>query len=188
MPDITAIETQYNGYRFRSRTEARWAVFFDALGMPYEYEREGFVLDGRPYLPDFWLPELGCWVEIKGQRPTDQEEALAHALAQATGKDVYVFYGSIEDNASGRSDGAFKYFAGGGWDNYHTWCECPKCGALGIQFSGASNRNCQCAPAHGDAGYNLPWPPGKQSRLAAAYAAAKAARFEHGETPVPPRR
>jgi len=26
---IKAIETQYRGYRFRSRLEARWAVFFD---------------------------------------------------------------------------------------------------------------------------------------------------------------
>ena len=30
---IKAIETEYNGYKFRSRLEARWAVFFDALGV-----------------------------------------------------------------------------------------------------------------------------------------------------------
>lgn len=35
---IKAIETSYKGYRFRSRTEARWAVFFDALGVRWEYE------------------------------------------------------------------------------------------------------------------------------------------------------
>jgi hypothetical protein len=29
--EIKAIETSYKGYRFRSRLEARWAVFFDAL-------------------------------------------------------------------------------------------------------------------------------------------------------------
>lgn len=51
---IKAIETEYNGYRFRSRLEARWAVFFDALGVKYEYEPDGFVLpSGRKYLPDF---------------------------------------------------------------------------------------------------------------------------------------
>jgi hypothetical protein len=27
---IQAIETVYRGHRFRSRLEARWAVFFDA--------------------------------------------------------------------------------------------------------------------------------------------------------------
>ena len=60
------IETVYNGYRFRSRTEARWATFFDAVGLPYEYEPEGFTLDeGTKYLPDFWLTSLKLWVEIK---------------------------------------------------------------------------------------------------------------------------
>jgi hypothetical protein len=51
-----AIETSYNGYRFRSRLEARWAVFFHALGVKYKYESEGFDLGGVYYLPDFWLP------------------------------------------------------------------------------------------------------------------------------------
>ena len=49
---IRAIETRYNGYRFRSRLEARWAVFFDTLGIRYEYEPEGFDLSrlaGKDY-------------------------------------------------------------------------------------------------------------------------------------------
>ncbi|MBK9515513.1 MAG: hypothetical protein IPO05_18320 [Flavobacteriales bacterium] len=51
---IKPIETRYKGYRFRSRLEARWAVFFDALGLEWEYEPEGFDLgDGVYYLPDF---------------------------------------------------------------------------------------------------------------------------------------
>jgi hypothetical protein len=64
--DIKPIETVYNGYRFRSRLEARWAVFFDALGIKYEYEPEGFELDdGYHYLPDFYLPAMETYVEIK---------------------------------------------------------------------------------------------------------------------------
>ena len=55
---IKAIETVYNGYRFRSRLEARWAVFFDALGLEYEYEPEGFSLGAGGYLPDFRLVDL----------------------------------------------------------------------------------------------------------------------------------
>lgn len=63
---MKAIETEYNGFLFRSRLEARWAVFFDTLGVAYRYEPEGYVLrDGTHYLPDFWLPELDCWIEIK---------------------------------------------------------------------------------------------------------------------------
>ena len=63
---MKAIETIYNGYRFRSRLEARWAVFFDTLGIRYEYEPEGFILsNGEHYLPDFFLPDLMIYVEVK---------------------------------------------------------------------------------------------------------------------------
>ena len=67
---IRAIETRYKGYRFRSRLEARWAVFFDHLGIEWEYEPQGYVLsDGSTYLPDFWLPDFdspnGMYVEVK---------------------------------------------------------------------------------------------------------------------------
>lgn len=39
---ITALETHYAGYKFRSRIEARWAVFFTRLGLDWEYEEQGY--------------------------------------------------------------------------------------------------------------------------------------------------
>ena len=76
MNDIKPIETIYNGYRFRSRLEARWAVFFDAAGIEYEYEPEGFDLgNGVYYLPDFYLPEFNLWVEVKRNREADDGKA-----------------------------------------------------------------------------------------------------------------
>lgn len=82
---IKAIETRYRGYRFRSRLEARWAVFFDALGISWEYEPEGFELsDGSWYLPDFRLTDLGVFAEvkapIKGQRDRGVLEQRAEIL------------------------------------------------------------------------------------------------------------
>lgn len=65
---MKAIETIYNGYRFRSRLEARWAVFFDSLGIKYRYEPEGYDLNGVWYLPDFNLPDMNVWIEIKPTR------------------------------------------------------------------------------------------------------------------------
>ena len=65
--DIKAMETEYDGHRFRSRLEARWAVFFNAVGLTYEYEIEGFEMDGTRYLPDFYIPNLNRWFEIKGK-------------------------------------------------------------------------------------------------------------------------
>ena len=63
---MKAIETEYQGYRFRSRLEARWAVFFDLMHIRYEYEPEGIMLsDGTAYLPDFFLPDFNCYFEVK---------------------------------------------------------------------------------------------------------------------------
>lgn len=65
---IKPIETVYQGYRFRSRLEARWAVFFDAMGVRWEYEKEGYHVPKHGYyLPDFWLPDLLLWYEVKGE-------------------------------------------------------------------------------------------------------------------------
>jgi hypothetical protein len=77
MGNIKAIETIYNGFRFRSRLEARWAVFFDALDIEYQYEPEGFDLgEAGWYLPDFYLPQRGQWVEIKGNDVIPMDEAI----------------------------------------------------------------------------------------------------------------
>lgn len=67
MSSIKPIETVYNGYRFRSRLEARWAVFFDAAGIEYQYEPEGFDIEGEWYLPDFYLTEMNAYVEVKNK-------------------------------------------------------------------------------------------------------------------------
>lgn len=76
MNQIKPIETWYNGIKFRSRLEARWAVFFDACGIKYEYEPEGYEIDGKKYLPDFHLPELEVYAEVKGQREGYEQEIL----------------------------------------------------------------------------------------------------------------
>ena len=108
------IETKYKGCRFRSRLEARWAVFFDALGIKWWYEPEGFMmrfdyeafaldwdmseeglleegipqtfkhLDGKEYmyLPDFYLPELNYWIEVKGPNPTKEELEKSFMLSK----------------------------------------------------------------------------------------------------------
>ena len=48
--NIKSKETYYDGYRFRSRLEARWAVFFNNIGLEYEYEVEGFDMEECSYL------------------------------------------------------------------------------------------------------------------------------------------
>lgn len=65
---ISAIPTTYRGVRFRSRTEARWAVFLDEIGWPWEYE----IRDLGGYIPDFVLrfDDAPMVLEVKGDALT----------------------------------------------------------------------------------------------------------------------
>ncbi|MGZ4882162.1 MAG: hypothetical protein ACXV7G_14100 [Halobacteriota archaeon] len=107
-----AMQTAFHGTRYKSRAEARWAVFFWTLQIPYEYEPEGFVFDAEKvtYLPDFYLPEQDCFVEIKSiskgetptlsyPRPKDEDIQKAALLNECWGKDVFLFY-EIPDPAA----------------------------------------------------------------------------------------
>ena len=71
---VTAIETFYKGFRFRSRLEARWAVVWVESQIDWEYELQGYNLsNGERYLPDFWLPTFhgGMYVEVKPLAESD---------------------------------------------------------------------------------------------------------------------
>ena len=83
MKTIQPIETCYRGYRFRSRLEARWAVFFDSIGTRWDYEKEGFHLPAGDYLPDFWLPEIECFTEVKPVEFTKKEYTLCSQLPKS---------------------------------------------------------------------------------------------------------
>jgi hypothetical protein len=98
---IKPIETRYQGYRFRSRKEARFAVCFTALDLMWEYEYEGFQLDGFRYLPDFLLRDEQMWVEVKGKRPTEEEFEKATMLAQHDKKRMVVItWESFDERSS----------------------------------------------------------------------------------------
>ena len=92
------IETSYKGYRFRSRLEARWAVFFENIGAEWEYEPQGFDLgDGMLYLPDFRVrwpgEERFHWVEVKPGAPDPDELEKVFRLAEATATSVALLIG-----------------------------------------------------------------------------------------------
>ena len=85
------IQTLYNGYRFRSRLEARWAVFFDRNDKRYVYESEGYQLPSGPYLPDFFFPDAfpggDAFLEVKpaSSLPTSHFEFSARTRATSIG-------------------------------------------------------------------------------------------------------
>ena len=111
---MKAIETEYKGYRFRSRLEARWAVFFDACGVEWEYEPEGYDLgNGLYYLPDFLLHGVAgrdggdLYVEVKGNMTAEDAEKIIR-FSEADGcedgdykyKNAILVVGNIPEGSS----------------------------------------------------------------------------------------
>lgn len=208
--EIKPIETHYNGYRFRSRLEARWAVFFDAAGIKYEYEPEGFVIEsyGVAYLPDFFLPRFKTYVEIKrGNLPEEemykiedkcemfQVENPEYAMLLCYGDPVdmrmRIYYDSWEEELSRylpRCNDAF-FIEGPGW-----WVpEIHPSGKMSLVEECHCDNDVFIAVGHSsdECVEQTPHPflihlctiRHWRSFLESARSKARSARFEHGEKP-----
>lgn len=177
---MKAINTLYGGNFFRSRTEARWAVFFDACGIPYDYEFEGYHLDAGRYLPDFKLPIFGMFFEVKGVSPTEEEVAKALSLAEAFNVVVLLAEGAPEERFQ------IRWFDSSGEDSRRYviardrnseagfWLVCEDELELGTQSSTRWLGG-------GKPGVTIRHGPMFSGALEAAYALAASARFEHGQ-------
>jgi hypothetical protein len=185
MADIKAIETVYNGYRFRSRLEARWAVFYDTVGIRYEYEKEGYELPSGRYLPDFYLPDQDAFAEIKAwYSATDRDRSVALELSDATHKPVYIF----EGNCWWPHDDTEGYICSGfhperGVARMLFWAQCPNCSYMGLSYGGdVVGLACGCEPFDLGSQRRLWACPGWANELLSrGYKAARQARFEYGE-------
>lgn len=154
MKRIQAIETRYAGALFRSRLEARWAVFFDQLKVPWLYEYEGFETRAGWYLPDFYMPDagggLGQWVEIKPTHPTEVEKSKLLDVVVFTGKAAGLLIGdplsvclrtgpeslvAWSDQANGE-DPDYLVAESGAYDLPAMFNVCPQCGAHGTSYEG----------------------------------------------------
>lgn len=213
---IQALQTAYRNHRFRSRLEARWAVFFDALGIPWQYEPQGYALpaltehaaccfevrvgkacyclqDLGAYLPDFFLPTLysdGAWFEVKGIEPTLLERAKLGRLGLLTDKWTLLAWGSMP--AGDESDLGDSRDRSGidTVDDINFWPTMCQCGEFSIEYEGRVERSCSLGrrcPAYYAASQPA-WMSGPgHPRIRQAYAAARSARFEHGESGPAPR-
>lgn len=96
---LKAIPTTYHGIEFRSKLEAKYAQAFDRLGIVWEYEGHGFRFDdGTCYCPDFYMPEIDTYFEVKGV--LDDESKRKIELLSNEGKRVVV----------GMPNGTLKYY------------------------------------------------------------------------------
>ena len=139
---IAAIETVYRGVTFRSRLEARWALFFETLGYAWLYEQEAYRLDEvTSYLPDFVLPEPGLIVEIKPSSPTKEVVRKCCLLSTILEKGVVICAG--EPGAWLHTQSTISVAYEGEWQQGDfQWRACAHCSSVGIGTNGV----CKCSP------------------------------------------
>lgn len=195
MQGIQAIETVYKGYRFRSRSEARWAVFFDTLGIKYIYEPEGYVFDdGTHYLPDFYLPNAKMFFEVKGLELTKEDESKINKLITYSGKNVAVGYSDMSFQATSIYEDQKGNPICDMDPKGDSWLiQCYSCNEY--QFIGSiGSWACRgCGYYDGDSGFvcfcSGDWPDTSDSwnkpsgEVLDAFITARQARFEYGEHP-----
>lgn len=196
MKELKAIETEYKGYRFRSRLEARWAVFFDACGVDWEYEPEGFDLGGGlHYLPDFLLHGVAgrdggdLFVEVKGQM-TDYDARKINRFASL---------GMRENHGCGKSPTAIlvvsnippgdnmkeitRYISDVAYNDHHGWPNYFNFETIDGDYFAAHpgiNWDGGFELFGDDSSYLCEMDPKATER---AFRMARQARFEYGETP-----
>lgn len=184
---MKAIETHYAGCRFRSRLEAKWCVFFQQMSIRWEYEPQGFTFDGRAYLPDFLLPDTRTWIEVKGSENALGYDLMeAFALALPRGERVVLLGPIPETKAAGDWDW--------GWQSLHS-CEMDEDRYVFGEWVGfgpgeptvLTETSCSTPFDGGREGWLTPVENTTGPCAAAAYDAARMARFEHGESGPPAR-
>jgi hypothetical protein len=90
---IKSTPTKYKDHNFRSRLEARWAVYLDVIGLDWWYEMEGYQLPSGWYLPDFWLPQVKMFAEVKPTSFLEIEFTKVKELVEGTGCDCILLDG-----------------------------------------------------------------------------------------------
>lgn len=90
-----SIPTKFDGTFYRSKTEAQFALLMCWLQKSFEYEPADFeVGEGIGYRPDFYLPDIDRWFEVKGEMTQEDYDKITGFQKLM---DTTVFIGMIVD-------------------------------------------------------------------------------------------
>jgi hypothetical protein len=141
---VSQVETVFGEYRFHNRLAARWAAFFEVLGLPYKYRPQGYTftdLGNRQWTPDFCLPEFGSerdervdlYLSVFERKATEWDiETAAHLWECDQKVDVALFSNGV--GATGMRCWSFRQFKSP--SSYSVeFAQCPFCGKIHlVQF------------------------------------------------------
>lgn len=147
--DVTAgIPTAYHGTNFRSRLEARWAAFFDAVGWRWTYE----PFDAAGYIPDFliqggapFLVEVGPCVTTADYQEKAEKPLQLDQPVLVVGAGIYAppigMWGSA---------GLLTNDDWGSGPDWAGWARCLECRRVGVFHSAGSFRLLPCGHSDGN--------------------------------------
>lgn len=199
MSRIESIDTHYDGHKFRSRIEAKWAVFFNSMDIEYLYEPEGFELpSGDRYLPDFYLPDVGMrstedtgvWIEVKSIIDSDSGwdgepfDTLTE-FAKAKKEPVALLVGEVGNGVMDNSDiyEIQDYDGNILIDHPMVIVECVSCGRIKIEFQESNYMTCEQCYSRMAGHASDQFSRIGSLKIEGAVDDANYARFEHGERP-----
>lgn len=177
--EIKAKPTKYNNTLFRSLLEAKWAIFFDELGIKWKYEPEydavefgGFRIF---YKPDFYLPDYDLWVEIKPRSLRHLSDGEIRKIVGWANNDLDILVLSGQPRILPDDHEAHYLYT---YDSkkkkvdqpqgHMRWCECPKCGTIDYGPDGGIPHSCYktCYPEPREDLFSeeLPDPEGHKSQ------------------------
>lgn len=172
-----SLPTKYNGITFRSRLEARWAVFFDHMGIRYLYEPKRVTTPLGWYIPDFYLPDLQTFWIVKGDDIDETEQEKVQYLA-SNGYGAVIargdfpertrslfrdrwgadkFYGWVRHSYRDELDSTFR--SRFHWDNEVFFGKCKYCGAINLTYGMRIGRICQLNDTGDPLHPNISWDP-----------------------------
>ena len=144
-------QTIFDGHVFRSRTEARWAIFFNEMQLAYTYEPNCYEFPLSPhsvllathpsktikYIPDFFIPSLQVFIEIKPHVPNTIECIKAFLLAEQTSLPVFVCWDLKKMHT-------VAFFPDGRIELEYTFKQCTACNTINITDLRALRASCVC--------------------------------------------
>lgn len=201
-PYEKARPTWYRNCQFRSRIEARWCIFMDHIGVPWNYEVDTYnVAPGIQYGPDFYLPRQECWLEIKHRPARPHEQRKARLLALLFREPIHILGGPIPDpdrlselhtwscwpaefvsDADKRLHAEWEPDAGGlpvlETEGFR-WVQCPDCDDVALTYGGALDAiECGCCEPYFDGTtYHYEQPLGMTRAMREAYIRARSHDF-----------
>lgn len=164
--------TIYDGQAYRSRSEAKWAIVLTKLGLPFYYEPSSYRLASGLYLPDFWLPSLSAYLEVK---PEDTEDPRYGELGALKGTRVFLVASDIPYVPFDRSErSVYGHLLG------HIWLKWPEeyPGQQSYMLAREARGRINIVPV-----FLSSTAKGNDPEILAAYLAASSHSFESPECP-----